>query len=350
MDLNWILLFVAVISPLLVLAKAWRPGEIYRGWRVAAAIVLAITGLALIFRRNAAGFIGGGAWFALLFIPAVGLRKMTELAAQQRFAAARRLALALQIFHPSAELRRQIELFHHLESDRPAVFLSGVPLPRQQAQDRRRRFRHAPAVVIFIALNVAVFLLEISYHHLPESIMLHRLGALEPYRVVFLHEYWRLFAALFLHAGVAHLLFNLFALYVLGPSLERTIGSWRFALCYVISGIGSSIGVVALSRVHLTDATQVVGASGCVMGIVGAWAGFLLRHRNAPRARDRLFNILLIIGIQTAFDLTTPEVSTAAHVCGLISGFIVGLVIAPRATGHWIKSDLARATSSTAGR
>src|SRR5204862_7963936 len=97
-DLDRILLFVAVISPLLVLAKAWRPGEIYRGWRVAAAIVLAITGLAWIFARNAAGFIGGGAWFALLFIPAVGLRKMTELAAQQRYAAARRLAIVLQTF------------------------------------------------------------------------------------------------------------------------------------------------------------------------------------------------------------------------------------------------------------
>ncbi|MGH8101016.1 MAG: rhomboid family intramembrane serine protease [Chthoniobacterales bacterium] len=349
-DLNRILLFVAVISPLLVLAKAWRPGEIYRGWRGAAVIVLAITGLAWIFVRDKAGYIGGGAWFALLFIPAVGLRKMTELAAQQRFAAARRLAIVLQIFHPSAELRRQIELFRQLESDQPAVFLSGVPLPRQQAQDRWRSFRHAPAVVIFIALNVAVFFLEISYRRLPESIMLHRLGALEPIRVVFLHEYWRLFAALFLHAGVAHLLFNLFALYVLGPGLERTIGSFRFAVCYLLSGLGSSAGVVGLWLLRLTSAAQVVGASGCVMGIVGAWAGFLLRHRNAPRARERLFNILLIIGIQTAFDFTTPQISTSAHICGLISGFIVGLVIAPSAKNNRIRSDRARVTSSRAGR
>lgn len=349
-DLNRILLFVAVISPLLVLAKAWRPGEIYRGWRMAAAIVLAITGLAWIFVRNKAGYIGGGAWFALLFIPAAGLRKMTDLAAQQRYAAARRLGIALQIFHPSSELRRQIELFRQLESGRSAVFVSGVRFPRYQRQDRQRRFRRAPAVVTFIALNIAVFFLEISYRHLPESIMLHRLGALEPYRVVFLHEYWRLFAALFLHAGVAHLLFNLFALYVLGPGLERTIGSLRFVFCYLLSGFGSSAGIVLLWLLRLTDATQVVGASGCVMGIVGAWAGFLLRHRHAPRAKDRLFNILLIIGIQTAFDLMTPEVSTAAHVCGLISGFLVGLVIAPRATGVRIKSAPARATSSTTGR
>lgn len=351
MDLNRIFLFIAVISPLLVLAKAWRPGEIYRGWRVASIIVLAITGLAWIFAPNAAGFIGGGAWFALLLIPAVGLRKMTDLAAQQRYTAARRLAITLQIFHPTSELRRQIELLRQLESSRSAVFVSSsVPPQRLEVRDRQRRFRHAPAVVLFIALNVAVFLLEISYGNLSGFFTLHRLGALEPHRVFFLHEYWRLFAALFLHASVAHLVFNLFALYVLGPGLERTIGSWRFAFCYLISGIGSSVGVVAFWLVRLTNATQVVGASGCVMGIVGAWAGFLLRHRHAPRAKERLFNILLIIGIQTVFDFTTPQVSTAAHVCGLISGFIAGLLIAPRANTDRIRSDRATVTSSIAGR
>jgi membrane associated rhomboid family serine protease len=347
-DLDRILLFVAVISPLLVLAKAWRPGEIYRGWRFAAAIVLAITGLAWIFARNHVGFIGGGAWFALLFVPAVGLRKMTDLAAQQRYAAARRLAIVLQIFHPSAELRRQIEVFRQLELDRSAVFVSGVPLPPYRRPDRRRRFRSSPAVIILIALNMAVFLLEISYGL--SDATLDRLGALEPFRVVFLHEYWRLFAALFLHAGETHLVFNLFALYVLGPGLERTIGSFRFTLCYLLSGLGSSAGVVVFWLVGLTNAIQVVGASGCVMGIVGAWAGFLLRHRHVSRARERLFNILLIIGIQTAFDVTTPQISTAAHICGLISGFIVGLIIAPKATDNRIISNLARVTSSTTGR
>ena len=277
---------------------------------------------------------------------------MTDLAAQQHYVAARRLGIALQIFHPSSELRQQIELFRQLESDRSTVFVSSnVPFQRYQPQDRQRRFRHAPVVLIFIALNVAVFLLEkISFRNLPESIMLQRLGALELDRVVVWHEYWRLFTALFLHAGIVHLLFNLFALYVLGPGLERIIGSLRFALCYLISGLGSSAGVVVFGLFHPASAAQVVGASGCIMGIVGAWAGFLLRHRHAPRAKERLLNILVIIGIQTAFDFTTPQVSTTAHVCGLISGFIVGLLIAPRASTNRIKSDPARATSSTAGR
>jgi membrane associated rhomboid family serine protease len=346
-DLNHILLFVAVVSPLLVLGRAWRPGEAHRGWRVASVVVLAITGLAWLFARDVAGFIGGAAWFALLFIPAVGLRKMTDLAAHGRYAAARRLAIVLRIFHPSAELRREIELFRELKSNESAGFVS---TQHQYTEVRQPPFRHAPAVVTFIALNVAAFLVEISRGDSSDFITLHRLGALEPYRVVVLHEYWRLLSALFLHAGIAHLLFNLFALYVLGPGLERAIGSRRFALCYLLSGLGSSAGVVAFWMLRLTNADQVVGASGCVMGIVGAWAGFLLLHRHIPRARERLSNILLIIVIQTVFDFTTPQISTAAHVCGLISGFILGLLLSPRAGAERIISDRARVMSSTTGR
>ena len=66
------------------------------------------------------------------------------------------------------------------------------------------------------------------------------------------------------------------------------------------------------------------------MGIVGAWAAFLFLHRDAPAAKRRLSNVVLIIAIQIAFDLSTPQVSMSAHLCGLITGFFAGLLIAPR--------------------
>jgi rhomboid protease GluP len=67
------------------------------------------------------------------------------------------------------------------------------------------------------------------------------------------------------------------------------------------------------------------------LGVVGAWAGLLLRHRHAPFAKQRLANIGLIVAIQIAFDLSTPQVSTSAHMCGLVAGFFLGLLLAPRA-------------------
>jgi len=220
-NLNHIFLFLAVISPLLVLARAWRPGSFYRGWRIAAFVVLVISGVAWIFFRSAAGYIAGGAWLAFLFLPAIGLRKVTELAASQHYRSARKLAAFLQILHPSVELREQVQLFRHLEShqnDRAGV--ASFPIQREIAEkDRHRHFRNAPAVFILILLNTAAFIFEISFGNWTDPEVLHQLGALEPYAVVVQGQYWRLFTALFLHAGFVHLLFNLFALYVLGPPL-----------------------------------------------------------------------------------------------------------------------------------
>ena len=332
MNLNHIFLFLAVISPLLVLARAWRPGSFYRRWRIAAFVVLVISGVAWIFFRSAAGYIAGGAWFAFLFLPAIGLRKVTELAARQHYRSARKLAAVLQILHPTAELREQVQLFRYLEShqdDRAGV--ASFPIQHEIAEkDRHRHFRNAPAVFILILLNVAAFIFEISFGNWTDPEVLHQLGALEPYAVVVQGQYWRLFTALFLHAGFVHLLFNLFALYVLGPPLERSIGALRFAICYLISGLISSAGVVVLTVIGIVQVAQLVGASGCIMGIVGAWAGFLLRHRHAPHAKQRLGNVLMIVAIQTAFDLSTPQVSMAAHLCGLFSGAVLGFVLAPR--------------------
>ena len=329
MDLNHIFLFIAVVSPLLVLVRGWRPGGIFRGWRIAALIVLGITGIAWLFVREYAGFVGGGAWFALLFLPAVGLRKASQLAAQGRHESARRLATALRVLHPTAQLREQLQSLRIQESHhRPDVNVQSESLP----DTLFRQLRTAPAVVALILLNVAVFAIELWRNALSNPIALHRLGELDINAVVGQGEFWRLFTALFLHYGPAHLIFNLFALYVLGPSLERAIGTLRFVACYLISGIGSTAGVVALTLVKILRPSLLVGASGCIMGIVGAWAGFLLRHRHVWQAKQRLLNILLIIAIQIVFDILTPQVSTSAHLCGLLTGFVIGLAVAPKRT------------------
>lgn len=332
MDLNHILLFLAVISPLLVLARAWRPGGPYRGWRVAAVLVLAVTCGSWIMLRPAAGYIGGGTWFALLFLPAIGLRKMTELAARGNYKSAAKLGALLQVVHPSAQLREQVQVFREMGTHQDErVFLQPRPTAQKRAPSRQRyHFRHAPAVFTFIVLNVAAFLFESTVGSSNDPEVLHRIGALEPYGIIVQGQYWRLVTSLFLHAGILHLLFNLFALYVLGPPLERSIGSIRFGVCYLISGLISGVGVLSLTVAGFVQVAQLVGASGCIMGVVGGWAGFLLRHRHTPQARQRLGNVIMIVAIQTAFDLSTPQVSMAAHLCGLVGGFLLGLVLSPR--------------------
>lgn len=257
---------------------------------------------------------------------------MTELATQGNYESAAKLGAALQILHPSRELREQVQLFRHLKSN-PALRSNfrSVPTDHKMAPStRREQLRITPAVLTFILINILAFLFEIAAGGWNNLEVLHRIGALEPYAVVVQGEYWRLCTALFLHGGFLHLGFNLFALYILGPPLERAIGTTRFAACYLLSGVGSTAGVVALTEIGFVQVGEVIGASGCIMGIVGAWAGFLLRNRHAPLAKQQLANIAFIVAIQTAFDLSTPQVSMASHMCGLVAGFFLGLILATR--------------------
>ncbi len=301
----------------------------FRGWRIAAIIVLAITGLTWLLFRDYAGYVGGGAWFALLFLPMVGLRRASELAARGRYRSAARLARVLQILHPTAKLREQLQVFENLEAQNesaPEIETESLP------QTIFRRLRSAPAVLLIVLINVAVYGIELYRGALNNPLALHRLGALDFYAVINRGEFWRLFTALFLHYNPAHLIFNLIALYIIGPPLEKIIGPIRFSFCYLVAGIGSTAGVVLLTLLKIVRPADLVGASGCIMGIVGVWAGFLLRHRHVWQARQRLLNIMMIIVIQVVFDILTPQVSTSAHLCGLITGFGIGLVVQAKRT------------------
>lgn len=189
---------------------------------------------------------------------------------------------------------------------------------------------NAPAVWALILLNVAMFGVEMVMGGATNTRTLHFLGALEPEAVIYGHEYWRLLTALFLHYGPLHILFNLYALYILGPELERLIGSFKFVISYLIAGLGSSAGVVLLHALRWTNADQLVGASGCVMGVIGVSAGLLLRHRQTPLAGRRLRNIILIVALQTAFDLSSPQVSLSAHLSGFLTGVLIGVILAAK--------------------
>lgn len=516
LDLNHILLFLACVSPLVLLGQTWRRGGLTRGWRLTALAVLIVTGVSWILTPDTAGFIGGGAWLVLILAPAVGLRKAADFVAQQRYASAGRLTRLMRFLHPADGLFERSELLcaldfaqrgdassalallaslrnnqtnvgrlaiaqsfrirgdwngllrwlrdelppgimqtdlalqplylralgetgarddllqgfmtnaksvssappqawlfdisllpvlafggrvqalsnlletqlrklprdpkefwlgvaqvaagetvagrtrleklraatgdalvradatHSLERlneiTRTPLSMSTVALLRrieQRDRSSHRAFgtemtRPSAVVLILIVLNLAMFAAEYALGGTTNPLALHRLGALEFFAVRFEGEYWRLITSLFLHYGPLHLLFNLYALFIIGSGLERSIGSIRFGICYLLSGLGSGLGVLGLRLLGLNRAEQLVGASGCVMGLVGVWAGLLLRHRDGPMAGRRLQNILLIVVVQTAFDLSTPQISMAAHLSGLVTGVLLGLLFAPQ--------------------
>jgi membrane associated rhomboid family serine protease len=131
-------------------------------------------------------------------------------------------------------------------------------------------------------------------------------------------EVWRLVTSGFLHAGLAHILFNMYALYILGSMLEPAVGRLRFALIYFVSLLAGSFGALLLQPVGYT-----VGASGAIFGLMGA-AVVIMRNRGINPMESGLG---LIIGINLLFTFTFAGISIGGHIGGLIGGALAAAVL-----------------------
>jgi len=139
-------------------------------------------------------------------------------------------------------------------------------------------------------------------------------------------ELWRLVTPIFLHSGVMHLLFNLYALYILGPMLEGYIGHVRFLAVFLISGLYGTLFSYALSG------PVSVGASGAIFGLLGAIALFFLRYRDnfGPQGRAILQNMLIILALNLVIGFSSSYIDNWGHIGGLIGGAFVMLGVMPR--------------------
>jgi membrane associated rhomboid family serine protease len=131
-------------------------------------------------------------------------------------------------------------------------------------------------------------------------------------------DVWRLVTSGFLHAGLLHLLFNMYLLYILGTMLEPAIGRLRFGLIYFVALLCGSFGVLVVSPNSFA-----VGASGAVFGLMGA-AVVVLRNRGID---PRQSGLPFLIGFNLLFTFLVPGISIGAHVGGLIGGALAAFLL-----------------------
>lgn len=153
-------------------------------------------------------------------------------------------------------------------------------------------------------------------------------GTLEP---------WRLLTSAFLHANVIHLVFNLSMLFAIGPALERTLGSVRFALLYVVAALGGSLGVC----LYYSPYSPVVGGSGALFGMLGAAVALNVRAGHHPLAFlefEGPWRLLGMIFANLVIGFVLPMISNTGHIGGLAAGFLVTLLwLEPgRAVTAWL--------------
>jgi membrane associated rhomboid family serine protease len=176
------------------------------------------------------------------------------------------------------------------------------------------------ATYVLIALNVAAFLAELGSGGLSSTSgggkMIHDYGINGP--AVAGGDWFRVVTGGFLHAGMLHLLFNMFALYVLGTLLEPAIGTVRFVAIYLAALFGGSAGAILLDPGATT-----VGASGAIFGLFAA-TFLVARGRGLQGVASQIGFWLLINLVLT---LSVPGISVGGHLGGLAVGSIAGLII-----------------------
>jgi len=213
-------------------------------------------------------------------------------------------------------------------------------ISRQQAATRPRNVmgaaisRRAPVVTYtLIGLCVVAFLGQTVAPQIVQQ-----LGIFAPFRALAMP--WTFFTAGFLHGGILHLALNMYALWIVGQYLERTLGHARFLAIYLVSVLGGHTAVYLLSN-PLTDAwnTGTLGASGGVFGLFAAM--FIVnRHLGGQTAQ-----IVVLIVLNLVLTFTIPGISWQGHLGGLVLGAAVTagmFALRPKATPGADRQALAR--------
>jgi rhomboid protease GluP len=208
-------------------------------------------------------------------------------------------------------------------SERRSIRSSSSPLPRV---DFETGMTYAPPLTLVLLVSLcAIFVWQVSAGTLASVAAITDAGALVRARVLE-GEWWRMITATFLHGSIDHLLGNAVSLYTLGMACEHAFGTQRYAATYAASGLGGSVFSTLLSP------GPSVGASGAIFGLMGALIAYLIKHQDRFHVRDKRVGIVLLAwaAFTLALGLTTPFVDNGAHIGGLLTGIVAGLVIEPR--------------------
>ena len=166
-----------------------------------------------------------------------------------------------------------------------------------------------------VGLNVACYVVELLFQNtvINDGVLVGRIG---PTLGVADGQVYRLLSNAFLHEppgsgiGILHIVFNMWALIVVGPALERLLGRVRYLAIYLVSALAGSV----LFYVVAAPAASALGASGAIFGLFGAW--FVLGRRLRLDVRQ----IILLIVINLGISFAVPGIAWQAHVGGLIAG------------------------------
>ena len=199
-------------------------------------------------------------------------------------------------------------------------------------QDNRVVSGGVTVTKILVVVNVAVFAVLALRGDTQDTSYMLRSGALWLPSVLENHEYYRLLTPVFLHFSFSHLFNNMLLLFFMGDVLEDEIGRIRFLLIYLLTGIAGNVITLVL-QMRTGEYSLSAGASGAVFGVLGALLCLLILNRGQVSYLTGGRMIFFVLySLYTGF--TSSGVNNAAHVGGLLAGFILMFFLYPRHGGR----------------
>jgi len=175
--------------------------------------------------------------------------------------------------------------------------------------------REGRVSMILIGINVAAYIAQIATGDGSGEVF--QQGALQGFAVAD-GDYWRLVTSAFLHGSVLHLLFNMYALYLFGPFVERALGTTRFVAAYLTAAVAGSVAAYVLTG----PSTATIGASGAVFGLFALALLFLLRAKQDVRS------LLVLLAINAFISVAGANISWQGHLGGFVAGAVLGAAFA----------------------
>ena len=186
--------------------------------------------------------------------------------------------------------------------------------------------RRRPAYIngVLIAVNILYFF-WLEFHGSTENAaFMVEHGAMYVPLVVREREYYRLLTAVFMHFGISHLVNNMVILFVLGDNLERALGKVKYLVFYLICGVGANVFSMVVS-IREYELAVSAGASGAIFGVIGGLLYVVIRNRG--RLEDlSTRQLALFVACSLYFGFTSTGIDNAAHVGGLVLGFLLAAI------------------------
>lgn len=188
-----------------------------------------------------------------------------------------------------------------------------------------RHGRRAPVTLVLVILNILCFLWVEMHGSSEDTETMVRWGAIYGPLVLWEHEYWRLLTAAFLHFGIGHIANNMLIFFLLGDNLERALGHGKYLLFYLLCAVGSNVFSLYV-KLEETEYIVSAGASGAIYGVIGGLLWALIR--NHGRLEDlSTRQVAFFVGLSLYYGLSDSGVDNAAHIGGLIIGFVLSMLM-----------------------